>query len=118
MLALPNAGDSINFAVAVGALLAGIGYAAGQLLSSKKKGQSDALGIALEEVEAIKIRADRLEKELDEVKDAMQDLRKENEVLRSVISSRNDLDGKLVQAIEDSVEKQTRRLVNVLREGK
>lgn len=118
MLAFASAGDIINFAIAVGALLGGIGYAVGQLLSSRKKGQSEALRIAVEEVEAIKIRADRLEKELASVQTEIQELRKENAILRSVISSRGDLETKLVQAIEDSVDRQTKRLVNVLREGK
>ena len=109
--------DLLNTFLAAGALLGGIAYAIGQLVSSRKRGQSDAMAIAIQEVEAIKLRSDRLEKELVSLQAEMHALRTENATLRELIVTRGDLDEKLVASIEDAVQKQTRRLVSVMREG-
>lgn len=108
--------EYINSALAAGALVAGIAYAIGQFISAKRRGEGDALSVAVQEVEAIKLRADRLEKELIGLQGEMHALRKENESLRSVITTRNDLDQKLIDKLEESVQRQTRRLVDVIRE--
>ena len=66
-------------------ILGGIGYAAGQFFSQRRRGQSDALSVALQEVEAVRNRASRLEKELFEVHGLITKLQLENETLRGVI---------------------------------
>ena len=98
--------------------IGGIAYALGQVISSRRRGQGEALTIALQEIEAVKVRADRLEKELEATKAEVHELRKENVTLREVLVSRGDLDEQLITKIEDALSKQTRRLVDVIREGK
>jgi hypothetical protein len=102
----------------IGVIIGGIAYFVGQVVSSRKKGAGDALRIALDEVAAVKIRADRFEKELVAVQAQVHSLEKENGTLRELLVSRDGLDEKLTTALQDALEKQTRRLVDVMREEK
>jgi hypothetical protein len=66
--------------------MGGIAYAIGQVVSSRRKSVSDALAIALNEVAAIRLRADRFEEELHLQAQQMAELRAENITLRSLIT--------------------------------
>src|SRR4030065_486848 len=81
----------VSFILAAGLILGGIGYALGTFSTSRRKGVGESLRTALDEVEAMKLRADRLENEVADLRKAIDDnhkviekLRKENEILRSV----------------------------------
>lgn len=111
-------GIELNTIVYVGVIVGGIAYAFGQIISSRKKGTSDSLGVALQELEVIRGRADRFEKELIAVQAQVHSLEKENNTLRELLISRNDLDSKLISKLEEALGKQTRRLVDVIREGR
>jgi len=102
----------------IGIIVGGIAYAIGQIITSRRKGQSDALSIALQEVEAIRIKADRLDRELVAVQAEVHALQKENATLRDLISTRSDLDARLISKLEEALDKQTKRLVTVMREGR
>jgi cell shape-determining protein MreC len=102
----------------VGLIVGGIAYAVGQVISSRKRGQSDALALALQEIEVIRGKADRMDKELTVLQAQVHSLEKENATLRQLLVTRNDLDEKLITRVTEAFEKQTRRLVDVLREGK
>jgi hypothetical protein len=104
--------------IGIGVMVGGISYAIGMIISSRKKGTGDALGIAIDEIEVVKGRADRLEKELIAVQAEVHALQKENDILRQLLVTRSDLDERLIAKLEESLGKQTRRLVEVIREGR
>lgn len=54
----------IALVTAVGLVLSGVGYSLGVFLSSRRKGVADSLETALNEVTAMRLRADRLAEEL------------------------------------------------------
>jgi hypothetical protein len=109
---VPELETILGFGVMVG----GISYAIGMVISSRKKGTGDALGIAIDEIEVMKGRADRLEKELIAVQGEVHALQKENDVLRQLLVTRSDLDERLITKLEDALGKQTTKLVAVMRE--
>jgi hypothetical protein len=104
--------------IGIGVMVGGISYAVGMIISSRKKGTGDALSIALDEIEVMKGRADRLEKDLVAVQAELHALQKENETLRQLLITRGDLDDKLVAKLDEALGRQTRRLVDVLRENR
>jgi hypothetical protein len=108
--------DALETILAAGAVVGGVAYALGQWVSARKRGASDALRIALEEVDAIKLRTDRLEKELHATQAELHEVRKENVTLRGLLVERQEYDEKFADRLEAMLAKQTRRLVDVLRE--
>lgn len=87
MRMLAAAGDILSWALGAGALVGGLGYAAGQFVSSRRRALSDSLSTALNEVTAYQNKTNRLESELSEVKTEMQQLRNANQVLQQSIAS-------------------------------
>lgn len=100
----------------LGLFVGGAAYAVGQIISSRRRGQGEALTIALQEIEAVKVRADRLEREQVALQAQVHALEKENATLRELIVTRDDFDTKLIARIEEAMNKQTRRLLDVIRE--
>jgi hypothetical protein len=92
------------------ALVGGAAYMSGQFLSSRRRGKSDSLAFALESVAAHKLKIENMVSELSTLHVEVAALRKENEILRTVIATRNDLDDKLIGAITVALDKQTDRL--------
>lgn len=78
-------GPTLNLVVVVGVILAGIGYAVGQFWSQRRRGQSDALQVALDEIQALQVRADRQSREISELRARVAELSAENVTLRSLI---------------------------------
>lgn len=81
--------EILNFVLAMGAIVGGIAYATGQWIGAKRRGAADALGIAMQEVAAIKLRVDRMEKENTALKLEVDKLRQENELLRGLLLQRD-----------------------------
>jgi hypothetical protein len=77
--------ELVDFVLLFGVVLGGIGYGFGQFLAQKRRAQSDALDTALKEVQAMRLRSDRLEAELEDVRAALTTLESENRVLRDLI---------------------------------
>lgn len=113
-----NLSEIMNSALAVGAILGGVAYALGQWMSARKRGSSDALRIAVEEVNAIKIRVERIEKENIDLHIELASLKKENKLLRDLLTVQDAAQQRVMHKLEDLFNKQTRRLVDVMREGK
>jgi hypothetical protein len=78
--------ETFNGLLAAGAVVGGVAYAFGQWISARKRGGSDALHIAVEEVSAIKIRVDRLEIENKGLRDEISTLHRENQTLRGLLT--------------------------------
>lgn len=110
--------DTVQLIFTIGLVVAGIAYAVAQFSVARRRGSSDALTVALAEVDAIRVKADRLESEVRELVAAVESLKKENSALRSVLIDRDDFDRKLMEVITENFQKQTRRLVDVLRESR
>lgn len=109
------ANEVFNGVLTVGAIVGGVAYALGQLLSSRKRGGNDALRIAIDEVDAIKIRADRLEKEGVVQQGRIHELEKENGLLRSMVGGNGKMADALFSRLDEAFTRQTRRLVDVVR---
>jgi predicted nuclease with TOPRIM domain len=92
-------------------ILGGLGYASGQFFSQRRKGQSDALSVALQEVEALRGRATRLESELQEVHSEIEKLRVANETLRNVVVNAEHIDKAVRTALAENNDVLLRLLV-------
>lgn len=90
--------DFITLIALIGVVLGGLGYAAGVFLSSRRRGVSDALSTALDEVAAMRLRADRLaeevanlrkkhDDELGQMRERLTMLESENRVLRETLQT-------------------------------
>lgn len=75
----------LQIVLAIGVIVGGLGYAVGQFMSQRRKGGSDALTTAIEEVQAIRIRTDRLEREVGELQEANLRLASENKTMRELL---------------------------------
>ena len=80
-----DAQGTLNVILIVGVIVAGIGYAAGQFLTQRRKGASDALGVALDEIAALTVRADRLAADVRDLSAQLTAVRAENQTLRGLI---------------------------------
>lgn len=83
----PSPVDILSYALGFGALVGGIGYAVGQYFSSRRRGVSDSLKTALDEVEVGKVRGDRLSILLAEKTDELSQAKMENHTLRTTLTS-------------------------------
>jgi hypothetical protein len=72
--------------IGVGTVLGGLGYAAGQFVSSRRKGLQDSLTIALAEITLLNGKLSRLESEMARMGVDLSRLQAENVTLRSVIT--------------------------------
>lgn len=115
---LATAQDTLNGFFGIGAAVGGIGYMLGQFFSSRKKGTGESLNIALNEVAAVKTKADRLEKDVVALQGQVHALEKENITLREVLATRDQLDGRLIQRVEQALADQTQKLIAVMREAR
>lgn len=93
----------------------GVGYAIGTFLQQRRKAASDALGIALQEIDALRVRIDRQADELSELRVTMERVSAENETLRSLLSGGTFLAEQIRTLIADEVEKGTRSVIAALR---
>lgn len=107
--------EIINWVLVVGVIVGGIGYAVGQFTSQKRRGQSDALDIALKEIEALRIRAERQEDDMRKMHLEVTKLRAENESLRSLLTGGTFLAEQLRVLIAEEVEKGAHVVVGMLR---
>jgi archaellum component FlaC len=78
--------DILNLVLGVGVVLGGIGYAVGQFFSARRKGVSDSLATALNEISALNSRAERLEKLAASQASEMANLKSENALLRNLVT--------------------------------
>lgn len=88
----------------VGIILGGVGYAAGQFFSSRRRAVSDSLKTALDEVEANKLRAGRLAEVAAEKSSELAEVKLENQSLRSILVSGGAVSQDIVAAIDRSLE--------------
>lgn len=78
--------DALSLVLGAGAILGGIGYAVGQFLSSRRKGVSDSLATALNEIAALNTRATRLESLLSDQAAELAAVKQENALLRTLVT--------------------------------
>jgi hypothetical protein len=86
-------------------IIGGIGYAVGQFFSQRAKGSSDALSVAMGEIAALQVRADRQGTELADLGTEVLKLRTENESLRSLLTGGTFLAEQIRVLVADEVEK-------------
>lgn len=108
--------SALNIVLVLGVVLGGIGYAMGQFLSQRRKGAGEALSVALQEVSALKIRADRLAYELEQVRTDMRKLHAENQTLRNLLSGGTFLAEQIRVLIQEEVEKGAHLTVDLLKQ--
>lgn len=75
----------LNTIVLVGVIIAGLGYALGQFWAQRRRGTADALQVALDEISALQVRADRQQREIADLRVRVGELTQENQTLRSLI---------------------------------
>ena len=109
--------DLLGRLVAVGIVIGGIGYAVGQFLAQRAKGHSDALNVALKEIEALRVRAERQDAEMRQMHLEMAALRAENESFRSLLTGGTFLAEQIRTLIADEVEKGTHAVVAAIKSG-
>ena len=107
--------DWLTYMLGAGAALGGIGYALGQFVSSRRKGISDSLDIALQEVEAIKLRALRYEEELKELRAELDTMRTENKTLRDLLVGGAPFVNTLETSIKEAVGHHTAVVIEAIR---
>jgi hypothetical protein len=78
--------DTLTIVIGVGTVLGGMGYAAGQFISSRRRGLQDSLTIALAEITLLNGKLTRLEAEMGRMSADLEKLQTENKILRSVIT--------------------------------
>jgi hypothetical protein len=118
----------LSFALGAGALLGGIGYAAGQFVSSRRRALSDSLNTALNELTAMKTRADRLDEEVQVLRAEVEQLRQANALLRQAIATGDHIAPAIEAAFKNIVtdvanvaskeHAETRKLIRELVEGR
>ena len=104
------------FAVAL--IIGGVGYATGQFFSQRSKGRSDALNVAMGEIAALQVRADRQGAELVELQATVVKVKAENESLRSLLTGGTFLAEQIRTLVADEVEKGAHLTATLLREAK
>lgn len=118
--------DIVNTTLGGAAILAGVGYALGQFFSSRKKGTSDSLATALDEIAIQKERSQRLA-EVATLKTAeLSEKQQEIAILKNLIStgSEKNLSDALEAAVSDCMKtmhtehEKTRELIELLRSGR
>ena len=77
---------ALNLILIVGVILAGIGYAVGTFLTQRRKGAADALAVALDEIEELRTRADRLADEMTTMRTELAKISAENHPMREILS--------------------------------
>ena len=106
----------LNWILVVGIIVGGIGYAIGQFSSQKRRGQSDALDVALKEIEALRVRAERQDAEIKQMHMEITKLRAENESFRALLTGGTFLAEQIRTLIAEEVEQGAHLVVNMLRD--
>jgi hypothetical protein len=101
--------------IAFGLIIGGVGYGVGQWVSQKGRGHSDALEVALREIEALRVRSERQDQEMKNMHQELAMLRAENESFRSVLTGGTFLAEQIRTLIADEVEKGARTVVAALK---
>lgn len=114
---IATSSDLLNSVLAIGAITGGIAYAIGQYVSSRKRGVGDALGIALAEVEAMKGKTERLEKEMVALQAEIHGLKTENATLRDLVKTGGLDSSTILSTIEKAFGNQTERIIQELRKN-
>jgi nanoRNase/pAp phosphatase (c-di-AMP/oligoRNAs hydrolase) len=110
-------------ALTAAVLFAGITYATGQFLAGRRKGVTEALETALNEVRAITIRADRLEDEMHRMATEMAEVKQENVILRGLVTGGQPAVDAIDRAkaeltkITELEHEKTRRAIEAIREN-
>ena len=102
------------FAVAL--IIGGVGYATGQFFSQRSKGRSDALNVAMGEIAALQIRADRQGREITQLTAEVVKVQAENESLRSLLTGGSFLAEQIRVLVADEVEKGAHLTAALLRD--
>jgi len=89
----------------------GIGYAVGTFLQQRRKAAGDALAIALQEIEALRVRIDRQAGELGEMRVAMERVSAENDTLRSLLTGGTFLAEQIRALINEEVQNGARTVI-------
>ena len=97
--------DILSRILAIAMIVGGIGYATGQFFSQRAKGRSDALTVAMGEIAALQVRADRQGAELGELQATVVKVKAENESLRSLLTGGTFLAEQIRTLVADEVEK-------------
>jgi len=106
--------DWVNTALGAGALMGGVGYAIGQFFSSRRRGLSETLKTALDEIEAEKLAKERAAKTAMEKADELAATKLEVSALRNALTQGGGeaLTAEIIKAIGAS----TREIKALLRE--
>lgn len=112
IVALAATGDWLSYALGAGALVGGIGYAAGQFVSSRRRALGDSLDTAIAEVHAYKGKTDRLEFEIAEMQEKIHRLEEENIILKNAIATGDHLAPRIAEAISQQAEAAVRKLMS------
>lgn len=75
----------LNLILVLGVILGGVGYAFGQFTSQRRRGQSDALDVALKEIDALRVRSERQDRELATMRTEVLRLGAENDSFRTLL---------------------------------
>lgn len=98
----------------LGVILGGIGYAAGQFLSQRRKGAGEALAVALDEIKAVQTKADRLTREVEQMRGELTRLEAENRTLRNVLAGGTFLADQIKLVIGQEIDRGVVRLIEEL----
>lgn len=104
----------INVVLVLGVILGGIGYAVGQFTSQRRKGQSEALTVALGEIDALRVRAERQDREVMALRTDVDRLTVENESFRSLLTDGTFLAEQIRTLVADEVERGAHMVIAAL----
>jgi hypothetical protein len=109
--------SALNVILVIGVILGGVGYALGTFVSQKRKGTAEALGVALDEIAALRVKAERQDQELLVMRGELAALRAENETLRSLLTGGTFLAEQIRTLLAEEIEKGVRMTAALIRQG-
>ena len=95
--------------------IGGIGYSVGAFVQQRRKAAGDALGIALQEIQALRVRIDRQAEELAALSVSMERVAAENTTLRELLSGGTFLAEQIRTLIHDEVEQGAHTVITALK---
>lgn len=97
--------------------IGGIGYSVGAFIQQRRKAASDALGIALQEIAALRVRIDRQQEEIGSLTVSMERVDAENTTLRELLSGGTFLAEQIRSLIHEEVEQGAHMVINAMKPG-
>lgn len=101
-------------ALTAGAILGGIGYAIGQLFSSRRKGISDSLETAISEISILRGKDERRELEMHDLRGELVKMRAENQILKDLLVGGAPFINALEQSVQEAVGKHTALILEAI----